>query len=293
MPAEPAFTPLRGSCLCGAVAYELRSPPKAVSHCHCRMCQKAHGAAFASYGSVPLADLVWVRGAQGLRAYTSSPGITRGSCQDCGSPLTWHSQHYAQGSWIAVALGALDSPFQPAKQRHVRPESAPLWHSPAQAIPGADADTDAKADVTAGTPPRAHKACAVVLRGREQPEVLVFAHPLAGVQLPKGSIEAGETAAEAAVRELWEESGLRALGPAQDLGLWASGHQDQVWSLQLCNTAPAPDSWVHRTADDGGHDFRFFWHPLHATAPAHWHPVYRAALAEIAQRLKALGLSPA
>ena len=53
---------LTGSCLCGAIAYELRSSPKAVSHCHCRICQKAHGAAFATYGSVPAKDLVFTQG---------------------------------------------------------------------------------------------------------------------------------------------------------------------------------------------------------------------------------------
>ena len=41
--------------------------------------------------------------------------------------------------------------------------------------------------------------------------VLVFDHadvPDAGVQVPAGGVEAGETPAEAARRELWEESGL-------------------------------------------------------------------------------------
>jgi hypothetical protein len=39
----------KGSCLCGAVAYELISEPKAVTHCHFKMCQKQHGAAFATF----------------------------------------------------------------------------------------------------------------------------------------------------------------------------------------------------------------------------------------------------
>ena len=43
---------LRGSCLCGTVRYEIRGPVGRVSHCHCAMCRKAHGAAFATYGRV-------------------------------------------------------------------------------------------------------------------------------------------------------------------------------------------------------------------------------------------------
>ena len=108
-----------GSCLCGAIAYELRSSPKAVSHCHCRICQKAHGAAFATYGSVPVKDLVFTRGQEQLRCFASSPGITRCFCRRCGSSLSWHSEHYAEGAWISVALATLDSEFVVGGQRHV------------------------------------------------------------------------------------------------------------------------------------------------------------------------------
>jgi hypothetical protein len=37
---------LRGSCLCGGVRFENDGPPMRSSHCHCRQCQKAHGAPF-------------------------------------------------------------------------------------------------------------------------------------------------------------------------------------------------------------------------------------------------------
>jgi Glutathione-dependent formaldehyde-activating enzyme len=41
-----------GGCLCGAVRYTVTGEIKDVSHCHCSMCRKAHGAAFATYASV-------------------------------------------------------------------------------------------------------------------------------------------------------------------------------------------------------------------------------------------------
>jgi 8-oxo-dGTP pyrophosphatase MutT (NUDIX family) len=50
---------------------------------------------------------------------------------------------------------------------------------------------------------------------------MAFRHPLAGCQLVKGSIENEEPSA-AAVRELYEEAGVRALADS-DLGLWDSG----------------------------------------------------------------------
>ncbi|MBP6531036.1 MAG: NUDIX domain-containing protein [Burkholderiales bacterium] len=52
------------------------------------------------------------------------------------------------------------------------------------------------------------KACACVVR-REH--LLLFEHPTAGVQIPKGGIERGEQPIDAAVRVLREESGLSLL----------------------------------------------------------------------------------
>ena len=52
----------KGSCLCGAVSFELNCELKSSTHCHCKMCQKQHGAAFATYASVPINNLHYVSG---------------------------------------------------------------------------------------------------------------------------------------------------------------------------------------------------------------------------------------
>ena len=43
---------LTGGCQCGAIRFALSAPPTKVSICHCRMCQKASGAPFASFADI-------------------------------------------------------------------------------------------------------------------------------------------------------------------------------------------------------------------------------------------------
>lgn len=131
------------------------------------------------------------------------------------------------------------------------------------------------------------KACPVVVRMQADLEILAFEHPLAGMQLVKGTIEPDETSAQAALRELFEESGVSASAVVADLGVWESGFESQIWSFQLCKVGNLPDSWMHRTADDGGHDFSFFWHPILKQPSPQWHRVYQDALKYLANKLQA------
>lgn len=130
----------------------------------------------------------------------------------------------------------------------------------------------------------ATKVCPVVLRGvGSAVEILAFEHPLAGHQLVKGGIEGGESVEAAALRELTEESGIESANVVRHLGDWSSGVDDQVWCFLLCAPVQTlPDAWTHHTLDDGGHRFRFYWHPLFGTASANqWHASFRGALAFI------------
>src|ERR1700686_4005215 len=91
----------RGSCLCGGIQYELSSELRGTAHCHCSMCRKAHGAAFATHGGVPKSDLRLLTGADLLREYGSSPTITRSFCSQCGSQLFWQKSCEGLGGRLA------------------------------------------------------------------------------------------------------------------------------------------------------------------------------------------------
>jgi hypothetical protein len=98
-------TVLTGGCQCGAVRYALAAMPEGTSICHCRMCQKAVGGAFAVYAPVRLADFAWTRGAP--PAFRSSTAAERHFCPDCGTPLSFR---YLHKDWIDVSIGSLDQP---------------------------------------------------------------------------------------------------------------------------------------------------------------------------------------
>lgn len=116
---------LQGQCLCQAVTFTITQPPQRVSHCHCRMCQRQHGAAFATYLSVPHASLQ-LTGTGALRWYRSSPEVLRGFCQLCGSSLFWHHQQEPD-DLIAVAVAALDNPPIFGEIRHLCVDERAPW----------------------------------------------------------------------------------------------------------------------------------------------------------------------
>ena len=85
MPASDDTAPkLRGSCLCGAIAYTISGPFRIVARCHCSMCQKASGAEFATNATADRSGFEILRGADRVKAFESSPGEFREFCGDCG-----------------------------------------------------------------------------------------------------------------------------------------------------------------------------------------------------------------
>lgn len=140
---------------------------------------------------------------------------------------------------------------------------------------------------------RSSKAHAYITRrGDEVVELLVFAHrhnPDAGVQVPGGTLDPGETAIEALHRELFEESGLTALEVIRPLGvrvLPSPIHGDPVryHAFHLVGQSELPDGWVHTVSageDDLGLAFEYFWLSL-SEAALELIEVLRAPVEELA-----------
>lgn len=94
---------LSGSCLCGAVRFSIAGTLDHPVACHCGQCRKASGNHVAA-GRCAESELTMIAD-ETLRWFESSPGVRRGFCGTCGSPLFWKNESSPN---ISVGLGALD-----------------------------------------------------------------------------------------------------------------------------------------------------------------------------------------
>lgn len=84
----------RGKCLCGSVTFTIKLPSLWVAHCHCTLCQQAHGAAFVTWVSVNESQVTIQDLNNKLRWYDSSTRAQRGFCSHCGSSLFFRSSDW-------------------------------------------------------------------------------------------------------------------------------------------------------------------------------------------------------
>ncbi|KAL1668079.1 Mss4-like protein [Schizophyllum commune] len=104
-----------GSCLCGAVQYELTGEPFTHLVCHCVNCQKVTGSAFASNVFFNKEQVSVIKGKEALKEYAdphtqSGKPYHRAFCGKCGSFVLGFPE---QNPKIAiVASGSLDAEYQ-------------------------------------------------------------------------------------------------------------------------------------------------------------------------------------
>ncbi|MDB5564060.1 MAG: aldehyde-activating protein [Tardiphaga sp.] len=113
---------LTGGCQCGAIRFALSAAPTRVSICHCRMCQKASGAPFASLADIPNEHFSWTRGTPAT--FKSSSIGERDFCAQCGTPLSFRE---IGGPKIEIMTGAFDRPDRMVPTQQFGSESRLGW----------------------------------------------------------------------------------------------------------------------------------------------------------------------
>jgi hypothetical protein len=95
---------INGSCLCGAIKYEVHGPLRPIVACHCTQCRKSSG----HYGAATRAkkaDVTLIGDC--LKWFRSSEKAERGFCSNCGSNLFWRR---IDGDRISIWAGSIDGP---------------------------------------------------------------------------------------------------------------------------------------------------------------------------------------
>ena len=129
--------PVRGSCLCGGVTFEISGTPKLFQYCHCERCRKISGTAHAANFFVADTDLRWTAG-EGLRARYDLPGakyFASAFCSRCGSALPWSTRN---GSVFVVPAGAMDSPLPFKPTQSIYWASRASWYEAPGTLPRYD-----------------------------------------------------------------------------------------------------------------------------------------------------------
>ncbi|HBX37286.1 MAG TPA: aldehyde-activating protein [Pseudohongiella sp.] len=127
---------MKGSCLCGESRYEINALSGPIMHCHCMTCQKAHSAVFATTARVNRDDFRWLKGADDLGSFESTPGKRRWFCRNCGSHLV---AEWVDRPEVIVRVATLDEDPGVVPAAHI-------WTSHDRAWLATDGDIPAHAE---------------------------------------------------------------------------------------------------------------------------------------------------
>ena len=97
--------PLTGGCRCGALRYQALNAPRHSMICHCASCRKSAAAPLVPWVTFPAADVTF---SGTLRIHASSPGVERGFCPECGTPISY--AHAERANEIDITTCSLDQP---------------------------------------------------------------------------------------------------------------------------------------------------------------------------------------
>ncbi|HEY9050259.1 MAG TPA: GFA family protein [Gammaproteobacteria bacterium] len=115
----------KGSCLCGAVKFEITGSIRNIVYCHCSQCRKAQGSAFATNGIVANEYFQLLTGEDKLTGYESTPGQTKYFCKICGSPII--SKTETKPDQVRIRLGTIEDDISERPLAHIFATSKANW----------------------------------------------------------------------------------------------------------------------------------------------------------------------
>lgn len=131
MPGSEAPRLLAGSCLCGAVRYEVADAFLYAANCHCSECRRATGSAFKPFAGIERGKFRLVRGAEGLLIFGQDANHDA-RCGTCGSLLY---SVVREGAFVHVAMGTLLDEPTIRPREHIFVGSKAGWHAITDDLP--------------------------------------------------------------------------------------------------------------------------------------------------------------
>jgi hypothetical protein len=131
---------IRGSCLCGAVEFEIQRLAGPFELCHCSRCRKSSGSAYLAGIGVSASDFRFVRGRDHIAVFElpvreHAPGYRRPFCRTCGSPVP---EPEPSDSFYEIPAGVLDDDPQIRPDRHIFVECRAAWTPRGDGLPELD-----------------------------------------------------------------------------------------------------------------------------------------------------------
>lgn len=123
-----------GSCLCGAVRFEVAGAFDGFFLCHCGRCRKDTGSAHAANLFAAQASLEWLSGEVKVKTFQlAGTRHQRSFCADCGSAVP-----YRHATGLVVPAGSLDSELARRPDAHICCASRAGWDHDLDGVPRLD-----------------------------------------------------------------------------------------------------------------------------------------------------------
>ncbi|RYZ05606.1 MAG: GFA family protein [Myxococcales bacterium] len=125
-----------GSCLCGAVRFEVEGSFERFFLCHCSFCRKDTGSAHAANLFSTTAKLTWLTGESEVTTYhLPASRHAKSFCKTCGSALP---RVAANAAALIVPAGSLESPTTIRPNAHIFVASRADWDRELETVPMLD-----------------------------------------------------------------------------------------------------------------------------------------------------------
>jgi hypothetical protein len=119
--------PMRGSCLCGGVTFELTEPFLRISMCHCTTCKAISGGIGTATGRVPTSAVRVLTGRELITTYQPGEGSAKSFCSVCGSNL--FGTGWPDSEYTGVRLTTLDDQETLTPEMHIWARSVAPWET--------------------------------------------------------------------------------------------------------------------------------------------------------------------